>query len=153
MNEINWLSMALASITPMAIGAIYYHNAVFGKTLTASLGGNLEALKRRNKILVYILSAVFSFLLAFFLLNFNNDGINQEGNFDNFQHGTWHGAFVAITVIIPVVVLSGLLKEESGKSILIHSIYWFITVMLMGGIVDAMNHWTNITLPDGIDLR
>lgn len=32
---------------------------------------------------------------------------------------------------------------------LINVFYWIITLALMGGILDAMNHWQNIPMPEG----
>ena len=89
---------------------------------------------------------VFSFFLSFFLLNFNNSGINQEGDFDTFQHGAWHGTFIAITVVSPVIISIGYFLRISWRKILILILYWIITLALMGGILDAMNHWENVLI-------
>ena len=136
--------MLLASLTPLAIGFVYYHKALFGKALQDATGG-----KEGSSIGMYIAFVLTSFLLSFFLLNFNNDGINQEGDFDNFLHGAWHGAFVAITVVVPIVVMTGLREKRSWKNTFIHILYWIITLVVIGGLVDAMNHWTNIPMPEG----
>ena len=101
MNDINWLSMALGSLTPLAFGGAYYHKAVFGRAWNDSIGVRMEQIVGVRKVVAYGVFLLVSFLLSFFLLNFNNDGINQEGNFDNFQHGAWHGLFIAITVAVP----------------------------------------------------
>ena len=92
---------------------------------------------------------MLSFFLSFFLLNFNNSGINQEGDFDTFQHGVWHGTFIAITVASPIIVLNGLFGQKSWKNMLINIVYWIITLAIMGGILDAMNHWKNVVIPEG----
>ncbi len=146
-ENINWLSMVLATLTPMLIGFIYYHKAVFGKAWMDSIGMTDEKAKEANMIVVFGVSIVLSFLLAFFLLNFNNSGINQEGEFDTFKHGAWHGAFVAIIIVAPVMIINGLFEQKSWKNMLINALYWIITLALMGGIVDAMNHWENVTIP------
>ncbi|MEO0728588.1 MAG: DUF1761 domain-containing protein [Bacteroidota bacterium] len=147
--DINWLSMLLASATPLVIGIIYYHPSVFGKAWGNSLGKSVEELAGGNKVVAAIVYLLTSFLLAFFLLNFNNDGINQEGDFDNFPHGAWHGLFVAVTIVIPIVIMSGLRERQSWKTRLINVFYWIITLAIMGGVVDAMNHWQNIPMPEG----
>lgn len=148
MDKINWLSLLLASLTPITIGFIYY-KVIFRNTWLDLIGIADE--KRRNRILIIIstLSIIFSFLLSFFFLNFNNSGINQEGDFDTFLHGAWHGIFVAITVLAPVIVTNGLFGRKLWKNMLINILYWIITLALMGGILDAMNHWKNIVLPTG----
>ncbi len=147
--DINWLSMLLASATPLVIGTIYYHPSIFGEAWSSALGKTLREIGDGNKLVATAVYLLTSFLLAFFLLNFNNDGINQEGDFDNFLHGAWHGLFVAVTIVIPIVVISGLRERQSWKVRLINVFYWIITLAIMGGIVDAMNHWQNIPMPEG----
>ena len=71
----------------------------------------------------------------------------QEGEFDTFKHGAWHGIFIAIAVATPIIVVNGLFGHKAWKKILINILYWVITLALMGGILDAMNHWTNIPMP------
>lgn len=81
-------------------------------------------------------------MLAFFLLNFNNSP-GQEGEFDNFGHGAAHGIFLTLFLIMPVLVSKGLYEQVPWKGILLPVVYWGITLALMGGILDAMNHWPN----------
>ena len=38
MDNVNWLSMILATITPMFIGFFYYHKAIFGRVWMDSIG-------------------------------------------------------------------------------------------------------------------
>ncbi len=144
MNSINWLSMALATITPLVVGYLLFHPKVLGNASISAIGadGNTS-----RKIINVVTALICSFLLSFFLLNFNNDGINQEGDFDNFAHGAWHGLFVSITLGLPVMLISGMIWKAKWKHILINALYWIISLVLMGGIVDAMNHWENIVLP------
>ena len=142
--------MFLAIITPMVIGFFYYHKAVFGKVWMDSIGITEEKAKMANMAVTFGVSIVLSFLLSFFLLNFNNSGINQEGDFDTFQHGAWHGTFLAITVVTPVIITIGLFEQKTWRNMLINVLYWVITLSIMGGILDAMNHWENITIPNGL---
>ncbi len=146
MDNINWLSMILATITPVSIGIIYYNKAIFGKAWSDSNNLIDNYAKKSNTPILVIISIIFSFLLAFFLLNFNNGGINQEGQFDTFSHGAWHGAFIAITVASPIVLLNSLFGTKSWKTVLINILYWIITLALMGGILDALNHWENVVI-------
>jgi len=146
MDEVNWLSMVLATITPMLIGFFYYHKAVFGK---AWMDSTSMADTKGKKIITFGVSIVLSFLLSLLLLNFNNDGINQEGDFDTFRHGAWHGTVIAIAIVTPVLVINGFFRQKAWKNILIDIFYWIITLALMGGILDVMNHWDNISMPEG----
>ena len=150
MKDINWFSLVLATLTPMFIGYFFYHKAVFGKAWMASVGMTDNPATKVNRIVTLGVSLLFSFLMSFFLLNFNNDGLNQEGDFDTFLHGAWHGTLLAIVVVIPVIVTNGYLGQRAWKNMLINICYWVITLALMGGILDAMNHWENLTMPVGL---
>ena len=144
MDSVNWISMLLATSTPIVIGYLFYHKMLFGKYLTNSVTNSIKSPNRFVSLICFI---VFSFFLSFFLLNFNNSGINQEGDFDTFQHGAWHGMFLAIMVVSPVLIITGLHSQRPFKETLIHILYWIITLALMGGIMDAMNHWKNVIIP------
>lgn len=148
MDDINWFSMLIATIIPISIGFLYF-KAIFGNTWLDSIGIAEKKIKKTNMILIIGVSIILSFFLSFFLLNFNNSGINQEGDFDTFQHGAWHGTFIAITVVSPVIITNGLFGRKSWKNMLINILYWIITLALMGGVLDAMNHWKNIIIPEG----
>ena len=146
MDNINWLSMVLATAAPLIIGLIFFNKVLFGNVLRGTpLDNNLNA-KKGSSVITLMVLGVFSFFLSFFLLNFNNSGINQEGDFDTFKHGAWHGTFIAITVVTPVIVTNGLLRRQSWKNMLVIIFYWIITLALMGGILDAMNHWENVVI-------
>ena len=148
MANVNWLSMILATMTPVVIGSIYYHRSLFGKAWANSLAVPVGKLKGSNRVVILVAGTALSFLLSFFLLNFNNSGIGQEGQFDTFKHGAWHGAFVAVTIVTPVLLINAYFGKRNWKNILINWIYWIITLALMGGILDAMNHWENIVIPE-----
>ena len=89
-----------------------------------------------------MVSLIMSFFLSFFLLDFNN-GPGQEGDYDTFAHGAWHGCFVAIIIGMPILVMNGLFEFKKIKILLINLFYWIISLALMGGTIDAMNHWPN----------
>ena len=86
MEEINWISLVLASITPMVIGFVYYHSKLFGNAWMKTLGITESDIAKSNPAIKFGLAILMSFLLSFFLLNFNNS-TGQEGEFDNFGHG------------------------------------------------------------------
>ena len=142
MENVNWLSMIIATLLPMIVGFIYYHPKVAGTVWMKSLGLTEEDLNKGNMPVIFGVSLVMSFLLAFFLINFNNSP-GQEGEFDTFGHGVWHGVFVGIIIATPVLVTNGLFERKNAKNLLINVIYWVITLGLMGGVLDAMNHWPN----------
>ena len=147
MDTINWFSMFLATITPVLVGSVYFHKNLCGKVFNSQ---NYTTGKLRSKTQTVIILAVslpLSFLLSFFLLEFNNGGISQEGYHDTFLHGVWHGVFIAITTVSPVIVINAFFGKQNWKIISVLILYWIITLALMGGILDAMNHWENIVIP------
>ena len=142
MENVNWLSMVIATIIPSIVGFIWYSKALFGQAWMDSIGMTEEKRKSANMPLIMGISLVLSFLLSFFLLNFNNSPADQDTvAFDTFQHGAWHGAFVGLIIIAPVIVSNGLFEQKGWKNILINLGYWVISLALMGGVLDAMNHW------------
>lgn len=142
MENTNWLSLVLSALVPMVVGFIYYHKAVFGKAWMDSIGMTEEKAKQANMGLTFGISLVMALILSFFLLGFNNSP-GQEGQFDTFGHGAFHGVILAVFIVIPVFITNGLFEQKSWKNIFINIFYWVITLALIGGIVDVMNHWPN----------
>lgn len=142
MENISWASLIIATLIPMILGFIYYNPKLVGTAWMNSLGINEEDIQKKNMALTIGVSLVMSFLLAFFLLNFNNSP-GQEGEFDTFQHGVWHGVFLGIVVAMPVLVINGLFELKNFKNLIINVVYWLIVMALMGGVLDVMNHWPN----------
>ena len=142
MPQPNWLAIVLASLIPMIIGFIYYHKSVFGKAWMNSLGLTDEDLKGGNMAVIFGVSLLMSFLLSQYLL-VNVDGAMQEGQFDSFKHGAFHGTLLGVMVAMPVLVTNGLFERKNFKNLAINTIYWVLTLALMGGVIDALNHWPN----------
>ena len=143
MESVNWASMAIATIIPMVVGFIYYNPKVFGNVWMKSLGITEEDIKKQNMAKTYGIAIVMSFILSYFLMNFNNSP-GQEGEFDTFQHGAFHGLVLTIFIAMPILMTNGLFELKNLKNIFINIGYWLITLVLMGGVLDAMNHWPNV---------
>lgn len=142
MEGVNWLSIVISSLIPMIVGFIYYHKSLFGNAWMKSIGMTEEKARQGNMAVIFGVSLVLSVMLSFFLLGFNNSP-GQEGEFDTFKHGAFHGVIVSLFVAVPVLVTSGLFEQRSRNNLLINVGYWVITLALMGGVVDAMNHMPN----------
>ena len=142
MPQPNILAIVLGALIPMIIGFIYYHPKVFGKAWMQSIGMTDADMKKGNMAVIFGVTLIMSFLMSNFLL-FNVDGPGQEGNFDSFKHGAFHGFLLALMVAMPVMVINGLFERRNFKNLAIHAVYWFITISLMGGVLDALNHWPN----------
>ena len=143
MENMNWLSVVLATLLPSIMGFLYYNPKTVGKAWMDSLGITEEDIQNSGGMAVKMgLSVVLAFLLSFYLVMTVN-GPGQEGEFDTFQHGAFHGFGLALTVALPVLITNGLFEMKTWKNLLINALYWMITIILMGGILDAMNHWPN----------
>jgi len=140
MEKINWVSMILATLTPMVIGFIYYQKGLFGKAWAQTISMPKAQRTKFHPIVGFSISFIVCFLLSYFLLNFCN-GAGQEGVFDTFQHGAIHGVVLSVFVIIPISITGVLYNERSWSNMLINAGYWLISLPLMGGILDAMNHF------------
>lgn len=142
MPQPNLLAIVIAALIPMFMGFIYYHPKVFGKVWMDSLGLKEEDLKKGNMGVIMGVSLVMSILLSMFML-VNVDGPGQEGEFDTFKHGVFHGVLVGFMVAMPVLVTNGLFERKNLKNLAINTLYWIITIGLMGGVIDMLNHWPN----------
>lgn len=140
MPQPNWLAIVIAALIPMIIGFIYYHKAVFGKTWMNSLGITEADLKVGNMGIIFGISLLMSFIMSMFILG-NVDGPGQEGVYDTFKHGAMHGLILAVMIAVPVLVTNGLFERKNFKNLAINALYWIITFVLMGGVLDALNHW------------
>ena len=144
-NSINWLSIVIAALIPMIIGMIYYSKPLAGKAWMSSIGMTDEKMKSANMPVMMVVSLVMSFLIAFFMMNFTN-GAGQEGEFDSYKHGAFHGVLISIFFVIPISISRGLFEQTSWKAMIINGIYWLITLVAMGAVLDGMNHFSNATM-------
>ncbi len=163
MVKINLLVTALAALVPIIIGSVWYNPKVFGKAWIKATGLTEEELRKANMVKVFGLTLLFSFMLAvamnsivihqfhFLSALMNDPGLNQPGtevnnyamdffnkygnNFRTFKHGMLHGTIAAIFMAMPVIGILALFERKSGKYIMIHTGYWILSMMLMGGII------------------
>ena len=145
MENLNILSLILAALVPMVMGMIWYSKPLFGKAWMDSIGMTEEKQRSGNMAVMMGVSLIMAFLIAFFMVNFCN-GAGQEGvagEFDTFKHGAMHGIILSFFVIIPIFISNGLFEQKTWKNMLINGFYWMVTLAIMGGIVDAMNHFPN----------
>ncbi|MFT6709325.1 MAG: hypothetical protein ACJATF_004191 [Flavobacteriales bacterium] len=159
----NMLFVALAAILPSIIGFIYYNPKVFGNVWMKAAGVTEEQIKTGNKVKIFGIALLLSFLIAFMLytlvvhqthyysLLYNEEGFGVEGsdimnqiaafmdayggNFRTFKHGALHGSMIGIFIGLPIIITSGLFEAKSLKYGFINAFYWIITLSLMGGIL------------------
>ena len=143
MPEINYIAIIVAGLVPNMIGAIYY-GPLFGKKWLDSLGFTEEDLKGRKEVLIYGSAFVLSTITAFFmkfLIELTHKELNASGelilgSFHSFKHGAFHGFFLAVGLVLPVIICLGMFQKQKSSNILINSIYWVLCYAIMGGILD-----------------
>lgn len=159
----NLAYIALAALVPMIIGFIYYNPKTLGTAWMNASGMTEEKMKGANMGVIFGVSLLLSFMLAFFLQplvihqfsimsvlinepGFNdptsatgvyyNDFIAKYGNnFRTFKHGMLHGFIASLFFVLPVLGINALFERKGFKYIAINVGYWAITLMLMGGIL------------------
>lgn len=139
MENINPLSIVISTLIPMVVAFIYYSKALFGPAWMDSVRLSEEKLMRRRMSLILFFLVILSFCLSFYLFAIVNGVGHDTEAFDNFSHGALHGAFLAIMVAMPIILINGLYEMKKWKNMLINSLFWFICLSLMGGVLDLMN--------------
>lgn len=160
--ETNLLVFALAALVPLVMGFIWYGPLLFQNAWMKQLGFTKESLKGGNMLLIFILSYVFSFMIAFFLqflvihqtgvfssilesgateltgddLTYFNDFMAKYGgNYRTFKHGVLHGVITGLFMLLPVLATQAMFERKSAKYVLINVGYWVVTFAIMGGII------------------
>lgn len=161
---INYYMWFVAALIPMVIGAIYYHEKVFGTAWMKANGFSKEHVASGNMAVILGVSYLFSLFLAVTLTGIviHQNGAFQMmmppagaemsnetkeafmelmgqygGNFRTFGHGVLHGVLAAIMFALPILGINALFERRGWKYILIHAGYWVITLALMGGLLCA----------------
>jgi len=159
----NMLFVALAALIPIVIGFIYFSPKLFGNAWMQCCGLTTEQLEKSNKILIFGVTLVLSFLLSFILFQLvvhqtdlysiliDEPGFGEEGTaimneintfmanygdrFRTFKHGALHGGIIGVFVGLPIIMINGLFETRSLKFGFINAGYWIITLSLMGGVL------------------
>lgn len=153
----NVFAFLVAALVPVIVGFIYYHKNVAGTAWMAVNGFTEDKVKENNMLVTLIVSYVLSFLLAFAISGIVNhqSGVFSlfEGDvadplyqklmeakgtaFRTFKHCALHGFMSAIVIALPIMGINSLFEQRGWKYIWLHTGYWAITLMLMGGLLCA----------------
>jgi Protein of unknown function (DUF1761) len=157
------LTYFLAALIPLIIGFIWYNPKVFGTAWMKASGLDEEKMKGANMIVVFAVTYLFALMLAmmlsmivihqnsFYSILANEPGMGQDGseimnyikdfmakyghNFRTFKHGMLHGGMSSIFFALPIIGINALFERRGFKYMMLHLGYWFITLMLMGGVI------------------
>jgi hypothetical protein len=135
-----------AALTSLFIGAIWYHEKVFGRIWMNALGKPIVEPSGGRMALVFGITYIMAVMLAYFLQIFiefshwhpdHGGGPGTMQSSHTFLHGAYHGFFFSLFIVTPVIVVKALFEQFNWKYILVHVGYWMLTIMVMSGIVDA----------------
>jgi hypothetical protein len=160
--EMNFLILFVAALVPMVIGFVWY-GPLFGNAWMQEMNFTKESLAGQNMIKVFVLSYIFSLLVAFFLtfivihqmgvmqvlqgeigfaeetgeaFTFFQNFLGTYGDrFRTFGHGALHGVMSGFIFVLPILSIIAMFERKSVKYIAINSGYWIITLAIMGGII------------------
>ena len=163
MIEFNLVTTAVAALMPLVMGFIWYGPMLFKKAWMKEVGFNDDSMKGVNMALIFGLSYVLSFLMAFILQTvvihqfgaqsvlFGEPGFAEStgeaftyfqdfmatygDRFRTFGHGALHGAMVGLLIALPIMGTNAMFERKSFKYVMINAGYWTITLALMGGIL------------------
>ena len=77
MEQINWLSLIIATLIPTVVGMIYYHPKAFGTVWMKSIGLSEEDFKKQNRVVLF--SGVLLILYQTDLLDFSMSDMISYG--------------------------------------------------------------------------
>ena len=128
----SYLAILIAALIPMVLGFLWYHPKLFGTAWMNSLGMTEDDVKGGNMPLIFGLSLVAAAFIAWRMNAYS--GHTEEG-MHQFVHGFYHGAYSAGAVAVAVLISNSLFQRNSLQNILINSLYWLLTLGLMGGFL------------------
>ena len=131
----NWAAIVAATLVPLVIGFIWYNPKVAGGIWMRANGFTVEGMRGGNMALTLLAAAVLSFFLAMFVQH-NVTGTGQdEARYITFKHGMFHGTILTIMTALPFIGTTALFERRGWNWLLVHIGYWWITLMVMGGIL------------------
>ena len=155
--ELNLIAIFVAAIVPIVLGFVWYNPKTFGTAWAREAEMTEEKMKSGNMLVIFIVSLIMSFILAFFvqMLTIHQFGalgmiggdpslaepsyrafMADYGNaFRTFKHGALHGLLAGLFMFTPVIAINGMFERKSWKYILINGMYWTISLTIMGAIV------------------
>lgn len=155
--EFNFLAILVAAIAPILLGFFWYNPKLFGNVWMREAEMTEEKMKSGNMVVIFGVTLVLSFLLAFFIQTLT---IHQMGAFSlmggdptlakpsyeafmadygnafrTFKHGALHGVLAGIFLFFPVIAINAMFERKSWKYILINAGYWIVSLAIMGALV------------------
>ena len=165
MEQPNWWLLPLVSFIPLIIGAIWYNPAVFGKAWMNVAGLSEEDAKSAGTPKTYLLTFLYSLFAAYLITMFAvhqtsifqlfmgdpamgdssstisvavNEFMSEYGHrHRSFGHGVIHGFELALLSGLIFLGVPSLFEGKPFKYTMIHTGFWMVCAMIMGGILCA----------------
>ena len=159
----NIIAVLVAALVPMVVGAIWYHEKVFGRAWMNASGVTDEMVRSGNMAKIMGFSLLFAVMLSFTMPTlvihqtglsslFANDpdvmiaGTAAAEQFEalmtqfadtnrDFGHGALHGAVAGIFFALPIIGIISLFERRGWRYRLIQGGYWTVTLTIMGAII------------------
>lgn len=146
-------------LIPLLTGFIWYNEKVFGKAWMKASGFDPSKAGKSNMGLIFLLTYVFGVMLSVTISSMaihqisvgsifaDIPGSDQPGSdlmlfmekygtlYRTFKHGALHGFIGALFFAMPIIGTVSLFERRGAKYIFIHTGYWAITMLLMGGVL------------------
>ena len=154
----NFLAIAVAAMSTLVVGFVWYHPKVFGTVWMREAGLTEEQLKKGNMLKIFGLTLILSVLISMVVMMLSVHQIGAYGmvggkvtsetlpsfqvfmddygsNYRDFGHGAFHGFLAGLFFALPLIAINGLFEHKSAKYIFINSGYWIVSLMIMGAII------------------
>ena len=168
----NYYMFFVAALIPMFVVFIYYSEPVMGKAWRNLNGFSKEDLQKGNPLGIfggsYFLCLLLSLMVSSLVIHQGHtlqmmlplgtselpddlkiafmDLMSKYGdNHRTFKHGAIHGGFGAIFLALPLIGVNALFERKGWKYIMIHTLYWLITLTFMGGLLCATLKYAPLT--------
>jgi hypothetical protein len=158
--EINFLAILLAALSTLIVGFIWYNPKVFGTIWMKESGLTKENEKGINMVLLFGMSIIYAFLIAFilrFLVVHQTGALGMIGGdaklakpsfiafmndygtaFRTAKHGALHGFMTGLFLIFPVIATNAMYESKSFKYVMIVAGFWTVCFTIMGAIICQM---------------
>ena len=128
LSHLNWLAILVGATSTFLIGGLWY--SIFEKPWMAENNFTKELLQQRKLPLVFGLSFLFSFIMAFNLAMF-------IGPKASFSYGLTAGFLTGFGWIFFSIAIISLFEKRSFKYIFINGGYMTVAFTIMGAILGA----------------
>jgi len=128
-STLNWFAVAVAAFSNFLIGGLWYSPLLFGNHWMSENNFSDEDLKKGNMPKIFLLSFIFSFVMAFNLGMFLNEADTSV------SWGIIAGFLAGFGWVAMSIFIIGNFERKTTKYMLIHGGYVTVSFVIMGLII------------------